>query len=150
MIQNSILKQNNLKKILVIKYLLTLANYLKKWKIKIKPIYTPPCFQNQFIMQKFLNSNSNINNFIMDTKSSYRVVENSDNFNGILKSTVFENKEKMFNRVFSSKLIEIYSTFFTKFKIAYLKKKVQKAYISLFISVSNAKMKSKRIQNEVI
>ena len=148
-IQTSILKQNNLKKIIVIKYLSSIKIFFKKWKtLKRKADNFPPSFQNQFIMEKLLNSNSSVNNFIQDCSKNFRFVEEKSN-GLITNKTNFEFKDRILKKLFSSKIKEIYNCFLTNLKIFILKHKVHKAYISLFISVCNSKMKTKRISNEV-
>jgi len=149
MIQNSILKQNNLKKILVINYLSHIGASFNKWRNISKISESNPPFQNQFIIEKLLNSNNIINNFICEKKSSSLSKDSSD-YDVLLKRCKSNSKERCLSKLITSQVNGIYLLFFNNMKLSLLKKKVIKAYLSLFITHSNGKMKLKKIQNEVI
>ena len=147
MIQSSILKQNNLKKILVINYLSRIGAYFSKWRNTFNLPENNLPFQNQFIIEKLLNSNSVVNNFILDKKIS-SLSKESNEYNLVNKTSIV-SKERFLNKLLSTKLKNIYTTFFINLRVISMKKKVIKAYLSLFITHSNGKMKLKKIHNDV-
>lgn len=147
MIQSSILKQNNLKKILVINYLSRIGAYFSKWRNTFNLPENNLPFQNQFIIEKLLNSNSVVNNFILDKKIS-SLSKESNEYNLVNKTSIV-SKERFLNKLLSTKLKNIYITFFFNLRVISMKKKVIKAYLSLFIAHSNGKMKLKKIHNDV-
>ena len=104
--------------------------------------YITPSFQNQFIMEKLQNNNyiNNKNNLMLDCKNTEKIPE---------KKYVFEFEERTINKLFTTKINKIYSHFFTNFKFSILNKKITKAYLSLFITFTNSKIKNKKIQNDV-
>jgi hypothetical protein len=123
--------------------------YFNKWRNTSKISENNPPFQNQFIIEKLLNSNNVVNNFILEKKSS-SVSKDSSDYDVILKRCKINSKERCLSKLFTSQINGIYSLFYNNMKLSLLKKKVIKAYLSLFITHSNGKMKLKRIQNEVI
>ena len=147
MIQNSILKQNNLKKLIVISYLNKVGSYFNKWRTKQPRYENNPPFQNQFIIEKLLSSNNIVNNFILEKKSSS--INKDNDYDMIPKSGIIGSKERCLSRIFSTKLKDLYSNFFNNMKISILKNKIKNAFLSLFITHSNAKIKLKRVQYEV-
>jgi hypothetical protein len=128
--------------------MIQIGAFFNKWRNTSEISENNPPFQNQFIIEKLLNSNNVVNNFFLEKKSSSLSKESSD-YDVLSKRCKFNSKEKSLRKLMNSQVISIYSSFFNNMKLYVLKKKVIKAYLSLFITNSNAKMKIKKIQNEV-
>lgn len=149
MIQNSILKQNNLKKVFMIKYIFDLRSAIEIWRVNCRKNFNPPSFQNKFIIEKLLMNtppkNSNLNNNFLSSKEQV----NNGNSEPLSKSSLSTTSgEKILSKLFSCKANSLYQTFFLNMRLVCSEKKVATAYLTLLVHQAHCKLKVRRITSE--